>query len=139
MKLNLSIITGKDEPAVQSAPVTPSPAVDPVWEAEAMDLIRKTWGSLNAPDLTSDEIERRTGWVGGAIRVLALATGQDATAIRADLPAIAPGTSSAYAAAGLTVVPTPRPTRPAPHPGAPRRVEPDAPQAEGSPSPPEPA
>lgn len=91
---------------------------------EALALLRSEWAALKEPGLSSEALAARTAWVGGAIRMFSLFTGQDAESVQRQLGAV-PVAGSKYEQAGVQFRPV-RPDRPQRHPGAQRPVDPES-------------
>lgn len=108
------------------------------WQPEGRRILEDAARAAAEPNLTDLERSNRLNWLGGAIRLYALAAGEDPVAVRSSLPSTAPTASAASVpapspAAGLAgmfaqpVPPAERESRPPLPPGAPRPVDPDAP------------
>ena len=124
MQLNLSILTGKDrkETSVDS----PNTEASPLIKSKAWDEISSAWS--NATDTTQppEELARRQAWVGGAIKIYAILTGEDAEQLRSLLSPGSPSgavsaPNSRYGSILASAVPV-KPARPPKHPGAQRPV-----------------
>ena len=126
MKINLSIVTGKDQGEVVSTPqvVEVASSVQDENLAVAWREIEQAWSNAADPLAGDEEQKKRQQWVGGAIKVYALITGRDPVEVRDSLPGARPAAlPNAYASIAGTIKPV-KPSRPPKHPGAQRPVEP---------------
>lgn len=119
MKVNLSITTGKDDKEQ-------APAID--YSAARREL-EDAWSKATEPDLAPEESNRRLAWVGGAIKIYALISGESPESIQNSLsssvsPTTQPTVPSRYAALIPAVAPSTS-RRPPKHPGAQRPVAPE--------------
>lgn len=126
MKIDLSLNITRGEGVADSR-----------WKAEGMRLIREANEAANAPGIDAAQRDLRLRWLGGAIKLYAVAAGESAEELRASLPqrgmvAVtpppAPGTAPdpstlPMGAIGVVTPPAARTNRPPRHPGAQRPVE----------------
>lgn len=108
------------------------------WEVEAMRLIKEAHAAAYHPGLPVDQRDLRLRWLGGAIKIFAVATGRNAEELRAELggrehvavsappvptPPATDASSLPMSAIGTVTPPAARVNRPPRHPGAQRPVE----------------
>lgn len=129
MKIDISVNISRGERA-DSGPAG--------WKAEGMRLIHEANEAANNPEIDAAQRDLRLRWLGGAIKLYAVAAGESAEAIRASLPqrgmvattpppvpgAARPDPSSLpMGALGVVTPPAARTNRPPRHPGAQRPVQ----------------
>jgi hypothetical protein len=114
--------SGKSEGAAPEA--AGPPAAKPVDTTEAMKLIKEAWADANDPLADPTISANKKAWVGGAVRIYSVLTGEDADAVLRGLngsTSEGAGIPARYAGMVGQVAPVKR-ERPRPHPGAQRPV-----------------
>jgi hypothetical protein len=116
MKLSITLEATRDKNAdVKKAEISPVEN-NPTLAIEAKWIVEEAWIKAHEPGIEQSEHKGRLSWVGGAIRVYALITGEDPKDVLGNLPKLDVPTASVYDEAGISFKPIST-QRPKPHPG----------------------